>query len=190
MSAGEWEGEGEGEGGIPSWAQVTPRRREHIVRVAALVAKWAGDVKVPSSERDRWMRAAYLHDALKDAPADLLAPYTPAGWNSELAHGPAAAVFAGRHGEGDRGVLDAVKYHSVGYAEWDSAGHMLYLADYLDPGRTRNREHRAALAGRVPGDLKGALVEVAAARLTGFVRSGWALLPETVQFWNSLARHA
>jgi len=137
------------------------------------------------------MRAAYLHDALKDAPADRLAPHAPPGWSQpDLFHGPAAAARAALGGEKDQGVLDAVKYHSVGYAGWDLAGRMLYLADFLEPGRGRRHEQRAALAARVPADPAAVLAEVAAARIAGLIQSGWPLLPEMVAFWNAVARRA
>src|SRR5919197_417291 len=119
---------------LPPWATVTPERRAHVERVAALVSTWAAALRVPDAERARWLRAAWLHDALRDAPAV-----------DELAHGPMAADRAAQDGERDRGVLDAVRYHSLGYAEWDDVGKMLYLADYLEPGRPFDRERRGEL---------------------------------------------
>jgi HD superfamily phosphohydrolase YqeK len=63
---------------------------------------------------------------------------------------------------------------------------MLYLGDYLEPGRTFDRDARAALAARVPTERDAVLIEVAASRIAWTVRSNWALAPETVGFWNSL----
>ncbi|MSR06938.1 MAG: HD domain-containing protein [Gemmatimonadetes bacterium] len=174
--------------GIPAWAEATPERRAHIERVAALAGEWADALRVPANERARWQRAAYLHDALKDAPAERLAPHAPAGWNlPDLFHGPAAAARAAQDGETDQGVLDAVAYHSVGYGGWDAAGRMLYLADFLEPGRV-GQEQRAGLAARVIQDPDAVLTEVAALRMVGLIRSGWPLVPEMVAFWNSVAR--
>ncbi|HXF95686.1 MAG TPA: HD domain-containing protein [Gemmatimonadales bacterium] len=161
--------------GLPPWAQVTPGRRAHIERVAALLGEWADAMGVPPSERARWLRAAYLHDALRDAPlADV------------LAHGPAAADRARQEGETDRGVLDAVRYHTLGYAGWDDVGRMLYLADALEPGRGLDPEQRRQLVARVVGDRDAVLREVARRRIEWVLRSGWPLAPETVSFWNAL----
>src|SRR5258708_3773439 len=111
---------------LPDWAQVEPVRRAHIERVAALIASWGDSMNIDPAERERWLRAAYLHDALRDAPREVLRELAPDRWHSpSLLHGPAAAEFAARHGERDNGVLDAVRYHSVGYAGWDAAGRML-----------------------------------------------------------------
>lgn len=161
---------------LPAWAVVSPERRAHIARVAALLDEWAVAMGVDAAERARWARAAWLHDALRDA----------AGID-ELAHGPAAAARAAQDGEMDAGVLDAVRYHSVGWARWEPVGRMLYLADYLEPGRRSNAEARRALAARVPGNPDGTLCEVARERIERTLRSGWTLPPETVEFWNAIA---
>jgi HD superfamily phosphohydrolase YqeK len=160
---------------LPPWAVVTPERRAHIERVATLLETWASAMGVADAERARWLKAAWLHDALRDAPAA-----------NELAHGPMAAERAAREGETDQEVLDAVRYHSIGYARWKDVGRMLYLADYLEPGRPFDRERRAALASRVPAEPDVVLRQVAARRITRVVEGGWPLLAETVDFWNGL----
>jgi len=160
---------------LPPWAQATPERRAHIERVVGLVTQWATAMGVPQAERSRWIRAAWLHDALRDAPAA-----------NELAHGPMAADRAAQDGETDRGVLDAIRYHSLGHAGWDGVGRMLYLADFLEPGRDYDREERRALAARVPLERDAVLREVARRRIEWVLRSGWSLPPETVAFWNAL----
>ena len=159
---------------VPAWAQVTPARRAHIERVVALLTGWADAMQVTAKERDRWVRAGWLHDALRDAAL-----------GNQMAHGPAAADRAAADGERDQGVLNAVRYHTIGSPDWDDVGRMLYLADFLEPGRTE--KDRAALAQRVPRERDAILKEVARRRIEWVVRSGWPLLPETVAFWNQLA---
>jgi HD superfamily phosphohydrolase YqeK len=172
---------------LPSWAVCAPERRAHIERVAALVAEWAEAMGVPDPERNRWLRAVWLHDALRDAPLDELDRWAPSvPGPAELKHGPASAARAKAEGETDRGVLDAVRYHSVGLAEWDMAGRVLYCADFLEPGRGFEPDVRAQLAARYPSDPSGVLREVARRRITHQVASGWTLLEPTVRLWNSL----
>ena len=172
---------------LPSWAIVSPERLAHIERVAALVSSWAESMGIPANERHRWLRAVWLHDALRDASPEELeswAPTTPGPPN--LRHGPASAARAKAEGEVDRGVLDAVRYHSIGLAEWDMVGRSLYCGDYLEPGRERDKEHRAELAARFPRDPSGVLREVARERVARLVKAGWPLPEPTVRFWNSL----
>jgi HD superfamily phosphohydrolase YqeK len=142
---------------------------------------------VSEAERNRWLRAAWLHDALRDAPDEELRRWASSSPGpSELRHGPASAARAKAEGETDRGVLDAVRYHSVGLAEWEMVGRILYCADYLEPGRSSKREMRAELARRLPDDPAGVLREVAQIRLSRLVSSWWPIPEPTVRFWNSL----
>ena len=172
---------------LPAWSAVTPRRLAHIERVAALVDDWARRMRVPDSERHRWLRAVWLHDALRDAAPATLARWAPDALGPpELRHGPASAACAEAYGERDRAVLDAVRYHSVGHAGWEMPGRVLYSADYLEPGRPFDRERRSELADRFPDDPAGVLAAVTADRIAYTVRSGWPLLQPTVDLWNSL----
>ena len=172
---------------LPEWAVVSPARLEHIQRVAGLASGWAERMGVPDSERNRWLRAVWLHDALRDAaPPELEKWAASIVGPPELRHGPASAGRAKAEGETDRGVLDAVRYHSLGLAEWDMVGRILYCADFLDPGRPFNQQERAELAERLPEDAAGVLREVARSRITHIIRSGWPLPEPTVRFWNSL----
>ena len=162
---------------LPAWAQVSPERRAHIERVVALLGSWADAMRVDAQERDRWVRAGWLHDALRDVPL-----------GDPLAHGPLAAARAATDGETDRGVLDAIRYHTIGFAGWDAVGKMLYLADFLEPARkpTAATADHPQLAERVPKERAAVLREVARRRIEWMLRSGWMLPDETVAFWNSL----
>lgn len=170
---------------LPTWAVVTPQRVEHIDRVAALMGSWAMALGLDSSDAARWQRAAIFHDALKDAGPERLARYAPQdGWHPKLWHGPAAAAAAAQHGERDPGVLSAVRYHSTGFAGWDGVGDALYLADYLEPGRSDDTARRAAWATRMPGEIELVLREVASHRIGWLVAAGQPLAQETEEFWK------
>jgi HD superfamily phosphohydrolase YqeK len=171
----------------PGWAVMSPERRAHVERVAGVAASWADRMRVSAAERTRWLRAAWFHDALRDADQAALDRWTPGTPGpGELRHGPAAAARMEAEGETDRGLLDAVRYHSIGYAGWDMVGRVLYCADYLEPGREFRREARAALAERFPDDPVDVLRAVARERLAHVVDSGWPIPATTVTFWNSV----
>lgn len=174
---------------FPDWAQIEEARRGHVERVAILMATWADQMGVQDSERYRWHKAVVLHDALKGASAEILDQLASEWWPlPELRHGPAAAVMAERNGETDTGVLDAVRYHSVGYAKWEMVGRVLFLADYLESGRDFHTALHDQLSSDVPGNTHAVLRIVTAERLSASVSCGFPLLPETVEFWNSLVR--
>ena len=172
---------------LPLWAMVGGRRQAHIARVTALVAEWASVLGVPTFEADRWRTAAALHDALRDAGPPDLSRWTPQGdWPVALWHGPAAAAAAAADGLDDDGILDAIRYHSVGWIRWDRAGQMLFMADFLEPGRSYHDATLAALAARVPRDPDAALREVLERRVLWARAAGKPLRPETEALWSHL----
>jgi HD superfamily phosphohydrolase YqeK len=174
---------------LPTWAMVGSTRLEHIRRVAALMDEWASTLALSVAERERWLRAAWLHDALRDAPRGELIrwvdlPHLPVA----LLHGPAAAARAETDGEHDAGILAAIRYHSVGWAGWDMVGWALYAADYLEPGRDPGDARRAALAAGFPAEPVKVVRKVAKRRMKQIVRTGSAIPEETWAFWNSLVK--
>ena len=173
---------------LPPWAVVAERRLAHVARVMDLLDAWARARDAGDAEAGRWRRAALLHDALRDADETVLRRYEPrAVWPFKTWHGPAAAAAAAADGERDAGVLDAVRYHSLGFAGWDDAGRMLYLADYLEPGRPYDRPQLDALAARVPAESAAVLREVAALRIGWRLKDGGLIARETWEVWNALA---
>ena len=175
---------------LPSWAVVKPKRLEHIRRVAALRDPWSAAMSLPKPERERWLRAGWLHDALRDAPLEELKRLVPGcDWDEELLHGPAVANKARTASEGretDDEVLEAVRWHSVGCAEWGMTGRALYCADFLDPERKFDREARAELARLFPKDPDVVFRDVVRRRVEWTERSGWPLLEPTRLLWRSL----
>jgi HD superfamily phosphohydrolase YqeK len=176
---------------LPSWSVTKPDRRAHIARVCDLVMEWAEEAGVDAQERQRWLDAARLHDALRDAPPDELRKQLPAeyhDWPDLLLHGPAAAARLEREGLRDAGVLNAVRYHTLGHQSLDAAGRALYLADFLEPGRTFDPLGRAAWRARMPHDMTAVLREVLAARIQHIVLSHRPIRLETLAFWNEVTR--
>ena len=172
---------------LPFWAQVSDKRRAHIQRVATLLAQWADAMRISPEERRDWVDAARWHDALRDAPREMLralagnAPYEP-----EMLHGPAAAARLVEEGERRQNVLDAIRFHTVGAPTWDRTGRGLYMADFLEPGRSFSREDRAFLSSQVPHDFDRVFRQVVRMRLVYALNEGHTLFPETVQLWNSI----
>jgi HD superfamily phosphohydrolase YqeK len=180
---------------LPPWAVAGSRRRAHIARVVALIGTWATHLAVSPAECQAWHDAALWHDALRDAPeeelraiVDASAPWilgeVPGGVG--FLHGPAAAARLAAGGERREPVLDAIRWHTVGSAQWDATGRALYMADFLEPGREFAHEERAALAQRVPRDFDHAFRDVVALRVKWAAEAGKALVPRTVELWNAV----
>lgn len=170
---------------LPDWALVSEKRRAHVSRVVELLAGWATSMGLPEDEASRWTAAGWLHDALRDAPEATLRALSGDGNRPVgLLHGPAAAVRAEQDGERRQDVLDAIRYHTVGYAHWNRTGRALYMADFLEPGRWFLGPERSYLASHAPDDFDGTFKQVVRLRLEWTLTQGGELFPEAVELWN------
>jgi 2-amino-4-hydroxy-6-hydroxymethyldihydropteridine diphosphokinase len=172
---------------LPAWARVSDRRRAHIARVSALLAQWTEALELDPDEAAAWRDAGRLHDALRDAPeAELREIVRDDAMPAGVLHGPASAILLERDGETRRGMLEAIRWHTVGNPRWERVGRALYMADYLEPGRMFAQADRAFLASHVPLDFDGVFRQVVRHRLEWTLREGKALFPEAVGLWNSV----
>ncbi len=173
--------------GLPTWACVGAKRLAHIERVTSLLRAWAAAMRLEPDEANAWTDAGAWHDSLRDAPEAMLRQITKDNETPEgLLHGPAAATQLAADGEKRQGVLDAIRYHTVGSPTWDRTGRALYMADYLEPGRKFSREDRFFLAAQVPHSFDAVFRQVVRFRLDWSVREGNHIFPETVALWKSL----
>ena len=170
---------------LPDWAVVGEKRRAHIARVTALLDRWAAELRLAPDEAQAWHDAGRWHDALRDASAETLRALAPEPDRPvETLHGPAAARRLADAGEARSDVLDAIRWHTVGFAGWSRVGRALYMADFLEPGRQFARADRAFLADHLVHDFDGVFRQVVRMRIEWTVREGKALFPETVALWN------
>jgi HD superfamily phosphohydrolase YqeK len=170
---------------LPAWAEVSEKRRAHIERVTALLDRWAVQLHLDAAEAQAWHDAGRWHDALRDASTETLRALSgDADRPIETLHGPAAAARFAREGETRGAVLDAIRWHTVGHAEWARTGRALYMADFLEPGRHFARADRAFLADHLVHDFDGVFRQVVRMRIEWTVREGKSLFPETVALWN------
>jgi HD superfamily phosphohydrolase YqeK len=175
------------DGRLPPWARMTRPRREHSERVATLLDDWAATLGLPEGERIRWRTAGWLHDALRDAPADELREQVPAPLRSlggKLLHGPAAAARLGADGVDDVPLLCAISYHTIGHVDFDELGRALFIADYIEPGRRHEPAKLAALRARMPAAVDDVLRQVLHLRMSQLLREGRPIRSETAAFWN------
>ena len=165
---------------FPPWAEMTERRRAHVERVTALLDRWASELKLDRVEATAWHDAGRLHDALRDASSETLRALAPDPQRPvETLHGPAAATRLTNDGETRASVLDAVRHHTTGFAEWDHTGRALYMADFLEPGRKFMVAERAWLAKWIFAVLAFWIVDSLIQYLFGVDMFGIALTEDT-----------
>jgi HD superfamily phosphohydrolase YqeK len=174
----------------PPWVRADAARREHMVRVAELMDRWARVAGVDDDERTRWRALGYLHDALKDEAPETLRGEVPAALTElpdPVLHGPAVAARLRGEGVDDEAFLRALAYHTLGHPALDAAGECLFAADFLEPGRTMENEWRAGLRARMPGQRAEVVGEILRARMAYLLERGRPVRPETLAFWNRMA---
>lgn len=178
-------------GDLPPWTRVSEKRRAHMARVADLMSEWAERMRLEEDDRIRWAAAGWLHDALRDADPETLRPLVapeerdlPGG----ILHGPAAAVKL--EGEASPSVVTAVRYHTLGHPSLDRLGRALYLADFLEPGRSFLPEWRDERRDRVPEDLDAVLLDVVEVRIRRLLDRRMPIRGETAAFWSQIVEEA
>jgi HD superfamily phosphohydrolase YqeK len=177
--------------------RLSPERLAHVESVAEtavrLAAAW------PAAIAEASLRAAWIHDALKDDGLDLwLRAIEEAGWQPdpwslahapELLHAQAAAAWASARGETDCAVLDAVCHHPTAHPEWDVVGRILYVADFTEPTRrfaeTARTVELRALAGEGAVGLAEAARRILRSRIDWLVAHGSPVHPVTLDAWNA-----
>lgn len=121
--------------------QMKPSRFQHVLRVEAcsiaLAEKYSASVEACSL-------AALLHDFAKEHDAESMKAIVLSegmdremtGYGNEIMHGPVGAFYAEKvFGIVDRVILDAIRQHTIGGETMTLIGKILFIADYIEPGR-------------------------------------------------------
>jgi predicted HD superfamily hydrolase involved in NAD metabolism len=174
-------------GELPEWAEVSPARLGHTLRVGELMHDWAVHHGLDEADCDRWRGTGTLHDALRDAPASHLHPWVDERFRElpdSFLHGPATAARLEAEGMSDAEVLDAIRYHTLGWPDLGRLGRILIAADYLEPGRQQNAEWRARMRERGRTDLDGVVRDVLRTRIQRCMDADLPVRPEMFGLWN------
>jgi predicted HD superfamily hydrolase involved in NAD metabolism len=152
-------------GAVKTWVtrRLSPSRLEHVQAVARTAVRLARRHGVDPGKAEL---AAWLHDAAKEmTPARMtrLLEGTPFRWDRwerripELRHAQASAALAWKvFGVRDRAILSAVRHHPMGRPRMGRLETLLFVADYVEPGRAfrgADRARRAAAARLEEGAL-------------------------------------
>ncbi|QKY69516.1 bis(5'-nucleosyl)-tetraphosphatase (symmetrical) YqeK [Lentibacillus sp. CBA3610] len=146
-------------------------RFDHTLRVAETAEELAG---IYDEDVEKVRLAAILHDYAKYFPLDKMKqiieeselPNDLIDYHHELWHGPAASVIIKQeHGVTDPDIRNAIRYHTTGRAGMSKMETILFVADYIEPGRS------------FPG-----VEEVRSTAKTDLNRAAWMALRNTIQF--------
>lgn len=121
--------------------QIKPSRLAHVLRVEETALALAGEL---GEDLEAVSIAALMHDFAKEmdeqAMFTLAFAYWPeqtlSGASGEIWHGPAAAQICRTNFNcRNESILKAIAGHTIGWFEMDQLAKIIYMADYIEPGR-------------------------------------------------------
>lgn len=121
--------------------QIKPSRFAHVLRVEETALKIAEPLGV---NLEKVSIAALMHDFAKEMDDQAMFHLAFAYWPNEalktatgdIWHGPAAAQICRTDFNcQDESILKAIAGHTTGWFEMDQLAKIIYMADYIEPGR-------------------------------------------------------
>ncbi|MBT2656743.1 bis(5'-nucleosyl)-tetraphosphatase (symmetrical) YqeK [Bacillus sp. ISL-18] len=170
--------------------QLTEHRYQHTLGVMetaiSLAEKYGADVKKAEI-------AAIFHDYAKFRPKDEMKeiimsqglPQDLLLYNTELWHAPVGAYLVGKEaGVSDNEVLDAIRYHTSGRPNMTLLEKVIYLADYIEPGRHFPGVEEVREIAKE--NLEKALVKAIQNTILFLMKKNQTIYPETFYTYNDL----
>ena len=127
--------------------RVSVKTYNHCVSVARTLLSLVDKAGITQEQA---VTAGLLHDLCKAMkPAELAAAAAEYGITEDLdspnlLHGPVAAEECRRSlGIEDEEVIDAIRWHTTGRADWSRVGQAIYIADFSEPLRAHTGAEEA-----------------------------------------------
>ncbi|HSU79957.1 MAG TPA: bis(5'-nucleosyl)-tetraphosphatase (symmetrical) YqeK [Candidatus Angelobacter sp.] len=166
------------------------KRFQHTLRVAETAKRLAVTY---GSDPEKAEIAALLHDLAKyfdlekmkdsvtahsEIPKDLL------HFHPELWHAPVGAAYARENLEVlDQDILNAITYHTTGRAEMSLLEKIIFLADYIEPGRHFPGVEEVRELAKT--DLDKAIAKALKNTIDFLLSRSQLIYPETIHAYNA-----
>jgi predicted HD superfamily hydrolase involved in NAD metabolism len=170
--------------------QLTDHRFQHTLGVMETAINLASQYKVDVKKAET---AAIFHDYAKFRPKDEMKqiiieqnmPTVLLDYNTELWHAPVGAYLVKTEvGITDSEILTAIEYHTSGRPNMTMLERVIYLADYIEPGRHfPGVEEVRELAKK---DLNLALVQSIRNTISFLLKKNQPIFPDTFLAYNAL----
>jgi predicted HD superfamily hydrolase involved in NAD metabolism len=172
--------------------QLTEHRYNHTIGVMETAIKLAEKY---GSDMKKAELAAIFHDYAKFRPKDEMRqiiieqnmPPLLLDYNNELWHAPVGAYLAEKEaGIEDEEVLDAIRYHTSGRVDMTVLDKIIYLADYIEPGRHfPGVDEVREMAGE---SLDNALLQSMKNTIQFLMKKNQPVFPDTFHAYNSMVK--
>jgi len=170
--------------------QITEHRYLHTLGVAdtavVLAKQYGADV-------EKAELAAIFHDYAKFRPKEEMReiirnqgmPQDLLQFNAELWHAPVGAYLVEKEvGITDRDILDAIRYHTTGRPGMTTLEKVIYLADYIEPGRHFPGVEEVREMAKA--NLDRALIKSIQNTIVFLLKKNQAVYPNTFYTYNDL----
>jgi len=174
---------------------LTNARYEHTLRVAATAVKLAKVYNESAEIREKIELAAIFHDYAKYRPLDemkrwIKQSYLPKDlldYHYELWHGPVAALLIEKeYGIRDKDIQLAIRYHTTGRANMSRFEMLLFIADYIEPGRSFPGVEEVRQMAKQ--DLVSACWMASRNTIQFLMSKGSTIYPDSFHAYNDLTR--
>ncbi|MFJ7974979.1 bis(5'-nucleosyl)-tetraphosphatase (symmetrical) YqeK [Peribacillus sp. JNUCC 23] len=170
--------------------QLTERRYVHTIGVMETAIKLARQY---GADEEKAELAAIFHDYAKFRPIEEMKEIVISEnmaselleYGDELLHAPVGAYLVQKEvGITDREVLAAISHHTSGRVNMTLLDKIVYLADYIEPGRSFPGV--AEVRQLAKESLDTALLQSVSNTLAFLVKNNQAVYPDTFHFYNAL----
>ncbi|HEX7063668.1 MAG TPA: bis(5'-nucleosyl)-tetraphosphatase (symmetrical) YqeK [Bacillales bacterium] len=171
--------------------QLTERRYEHTVRVTDTAVRLAEKY---GADTEKAELAGILHDYAKFRPEDEMKemirqsgelPDELLSYDLELWHAPVGAVLIRKEaGISDPDILKAIESHTTGRAGMSLLEKVIFLADYIEPGRDFPGVDQVRELAE--NDLDAAIVQALKNTVQFLMGKGHKVYPDTIAAYNNL----
>lgn len=170
--------------------QITEHRYQHTLGVMEtsiiLAERYGADAKKAEL-------AAIFHDYAKFRPKDEMKEIILTqnmnkdllNFNSELWHAPVGAYLVQKEaGITDPEILDAIRYHTSGRVDMTLLDKIVFLADYIEPGRAFTGVEEVRETAKE--NLDAAVIDALRNTIFFLMKKSQAVYPDTFHTYNDL----
>jgi predicted HD superfamily hydrolase involved in NAD metabolism len=171
-------------------SQLTEHRYVHTLGVTDTAIELA---KRYGADQHQAELAAIFHDYAKFRPKEEMKQLIISqnmskdllDYNAELWHAPVGAYLVEKEaGITDRDVIDAIKYHTSGRVGMTLLDKIVYLADYIEPGRTFPGVEEVRETAKE--NLECAVIQAVRNTISFLMKKNQTVYPNTFFMYNDL----
>ncbi|WP_414053564.1 bis(5'-nucleosyl)-tetraphosphatase (symmetrical) YqeK [Macrococcus equi] len=165
------------------------KRYEHSLRVAETAIKMA---QIFEGDEERVEMAGILHDYAKYEDLSVLYQAVTEykletdllSYNSEILHGPVAAAYMKDKHNIDEEIYNAIYYHTTGRAGMGLNEKIIFISDYIEPGRTQPGVEDIRDIVFKEKDLDKAIYEISKRTAIYLISNDKPIYPKTIECLN------